>query len=145
VPLAELSAVDFAPFRALADLPMAMTAHVVFAALDETRPATQSPAVLRAIRQEIGFAGLLMTDDLNMEALSGSLGARTAAALAAGCDLALHCKGDLGQMVEVAAAAGSMGTATRARALAALAARRVPDAVDIAGLEADLRGLIRKA
>ncbi|MCB6177025.1 beta-N-acetylhexosaminidase [Rhodobacter sp. Har01] len=142
-PRAELQAVDFAPFRALRDLPMAMTAHVVFSDVDD-RPATQSPAVIRLIRDEIGFAGLLMTDDLNMEALAGSLGARTADSLAAGCDLALHCKGDLGQMVEVAAAAGTMGAATIARAQTALAARRAPDAVDIAALEADLPGLIRR-
>ncbi len=139
----EVRAVDFAPFRALNDLPMAMTAHIVFEAFDR-RPATQSPEMIRLIRQEIGFAGLLMTDDLNMEALKGSLTSRTAASIAAGCDLALHCKGDLAQMIEVAAAAGTMGPATQARARAALAARLPPDAVDIAAMEADLRGLIHR-
>ncbi len=97
----DLARIDFAPFRALADLPMAMTAHVVFAAHD-SRPATQSPEMIRVIREEIGFHGLLMTDDLNMEALQGTLASRTAASIAAGVDIALHCKGDFAQMVEVA-------------------------------------------
>ena len=140
-PREDVRARDFAPFAALRDLPMAMTAHVVFRAWDD-RPATQSPQMVRVIREEIGFAGLLMTDDLNMQALAGTLGQRTAAAIAAGVDIALHCKGDLDQMVEVAAAAGEMTPAARARAEAALAARRDADAVDIAALEADLRGLI---
>ncbi len=138
----ELSRTDFAPFRALNDLPMAMTAHIVFAAYD-TRPATQSPEMIRVIRDEIGFAGLLMTDDLNMEALKGTLASRTAASLAAGCDLALHCKGDFAQMQEVAGAAGEMTAAARRRATAALAARRRVPEVDIAALEADLAALLR--
>ncbi|WP_149586693.1 glycoside hydrolase family 3 N-terminal domain-containing protein [Tabrizicola flagellatus] len=120
----ELQAVDFAPFRALADLPMAMTAHLVFAAIDPDRPATQSPDVIRLIREEIGFRGLLMSDDLNMQALSGTLAERTARTIAAGVDIALHCKGDLAEMEEVAGAAGTMGSETRARAEAAIAARR---------------------
>lgn len=130
--LAELRAVDFAPFRALADLPMAMTAHLVFAALDPGRPATQSPRMIGLIREEIGFQGLLMTDDLNMQALSGSLAERTARSLAAGCDIALHCKGDLAEMQEVAAAAGEMGPATLIRARAALARRTPALALDAA-------------
>ncbi|MBE2278328.1 MAG: beta-N-acetylhexosaminidase [Rhodobacteraceae bacterium] len=134
----ELMATDFAPFRALSDLPMAMTAHVVFRAIDD-RPATQSPAVIGLIREEIGFGGLLMTDDLNMEALSGTLASRTAAAIAAGCDMALHCKGDLAQMQEVAAAAGAPTAAARRRAEAALAARRAAPVVDVAALEDRLR------
>ncbi len=140
---ADLARIDFAPFRALADLPMAMTAHLVFAAYD-SRPATQSPEMIRVIRDEIGFAGLLMTDDLNMEALKGTLASRTAGAMAAGCDIALHCKGDLAQMVEVAGAAGTMRPETRVRAQRALDARRAPAApVDIAALEADLAALQR--
>ena len=136
-----LEAVDFAPFRALNDLPMAMTAHIIFADYDD-RPATQSPAMIQLIRDQIGFQGLLMTDDLNMEALQGTLTSRTAASIAAGCDIALHCKGDMAQMVEVAAAAGVMRADTAARAQAALAARRAPETVDIAALEADLAGLL---
>ena len=120
----ELAAVDFAPFQALADLPMAMTAHLVFAALDPDRPATQSPRMIRVIREEIGFKGLLMSDDLNMQALSGTLAERTARTIAAGVDVALHCKGEMAEMVEVAGAAGAMGPEALARAEAAVAARR---------------------
>lgn len=137
----ELAALDFAPFKALNDLPMAMTAHIIFAAYDTDRPATQSPEMIRVIRQEIGFQGLLMTDDLNMQALSGSLGQRTRAAMDAGCDIALHCKGDMAEMREVAAEAGDMRPDTEARAAAALARRIPSDTVDIAALEADLAAI----
>lgn len=140
----DLDRVDLAPFRALKDLPMAMTAHIVYAAYDSL-PATQSPKMIRLIREEIGFGGLLMTDDLNMEALKGSLADRTAASLAAGCDIALHCKGDFAQMQEVAAAAGAMREDSRARAAAALASRRPAPQVDIAALEAELRAMTRGA
>ncbi|MCU0828163.1 MAG: beta-hexosaminidase [Tabrizicola sp.] len=121
--LEALRAVDFAPFRALADLPLAMTAHLVFQALDPGLPATQSPTMIGLIREEIGFQGLLMTDDLNMQALQGRLADRTARSLAAGVDIALHCKGDLAEMQEVAAAAGEMTGLARSRAEAAMAAR----------------------
>lgn len=121
--LEDLRAVDFAPFRALNDLPMAMTAHLVFAALDPGLPATQSPTMIRLIREEIGFQGLLMTDDLNMQALSGTLAERTARSMAAGVDIALHCKGDLAEMQAVAGAAGDMTDGALMRARAAIAAR----------------------
>jgi beta-N-acetylhexosaminidase len=137
VPLADLQAIDFAPFRALKDLPMAMTAHLVFAALDPDRPATQSPEMIRVIREVIGFQGLLMSDDLNMQALAGTLADRTARTLAAGVDIALHCKGDMAEMVAVAGAAGAMGPATRARAEAALAARPAAK-LDLASALAEL-------
>lgn len=127
-----LRAVDFAPFRALSDLPMAMTAHLVFAALDPGLPATQSPIMIRLIREEIGFQGLLMSDDLNMQALKGSLADRTARTLAAGVDVALHCKGDLAEMQAVAAAAGEMTPEATTRARAALAARTPALALDAA-------------
>ena len=133
---------DFAPFRALKDLPMAMTGHLIFTACDDQHPATQSPVMINLIRDEIGFHGLLMTDDLNMNALAGTLATRTAAAMAAGCDLALHCKGDLAEMQSVALAAGDMSPATRTRAHAALAARRNPDPVDIASLQAELSAIM---
>ncbi len=123
---ADLDRTDFAPFRALNDLPMAMTAHVVFAAHDADHPATQSAAMIRVIRDRIGFDGLLMTDDLNMQALSGTLADRAARAMAAGCDIALHCKGDMAEMIAVATAAGQMRDDTRLRAARALAARRTP-------------------
>lgn len=137
VSVEELTAVDFAPFRALNDLPMAMTAHLVFAALDGTRPATQSPEMIRVIREDIGFQGLLMSDDLNMQALAGTLADRTARTIAAGVDIALHCKGDMAEMVEVAGAAGTIGPAAVARAEAAVAARRVPT-VDVKAALAEL-------
>ncbi len=137
----DLGAHDFAPFKALNDLPMAMTAHLVFTAYDD-KPATQSPAMIKAIRDEIGFNGLLMTDDLNMQALKGDLAARTEASMAAGCDLALHCKGDLAEMQAVAGKAGDMSHATLQRLAAALTWRHAPVPVDIAALEAELRLLM---
>ena len=138
---AELHATDFAPFKILAHLPMAMTAHVIFSAYDDL-PATQSPAVIKAIREEIGFQGLLMTDDLNMQALSGDLGTRTAASMAAGCDIALHCKGDLAEMQAVADHAGAQSSVTIQRAKSALAMRRTPEPVDIDALDSEFRGLM---
>ncbi len=143
VPAYNLIASDFAPFHALADLPMAMTAHIIYASFDDL-PATQSPAMIGVIRDTIGFQGLLMTDDLNMQALSGTLGERAGRSIAAGCDIALHCKGDLAEMVAVATAAGPMRADTRVRATAALAMRRTPVAVDIAALEAEFARLMTK-
>ena len=135
---ATLSATDFAPFRALSDLPMAMTAHIVFSAFDSENPATQSARMIDVIRSDIGFQGLLMTDDLNMQALSGTLADRTARSLAAGCDIALHCKGDLAEMQSVAAAAGPMRADTQARAGRAIALRCPDPEIDIAAVEAEL-------
>lgn len=143
-PRAHLATHDFAPFRALADMPMAMTGHMVFTAYD-SRPTTQSPIMIDVIRNDIGFKGLLMTDDLNMQALSGTLADRTARSLAAGCDLALHCKGDMAEMQSVAHAAGTMSPATMSRAAAALAARRTPEPVDIADLQRDLSAMMADA
>ncbi|MEO6298765.1 MAG: glycoside hydrolase family 3 protein [Paracoccaceae bacterium] len=138
---AELQAQDFAPFRALNQLPMAMTAHLVFAAYD-TKPATQSPAMIKIIREDIGFGGLLMTDDLNMQALQGTLASRAALSIAAGVDIALHCKGDMDEMLAVAGAAGDMSTTTRQRAEAALAARKAPEPIDTAALRAELSAMM---
>ena len=107
--LAELTTTDFAPFRALADLPLAMVAHLVFRVVDPQRPASVSPEVIgRVVRGMIGFDGLLLTDDLGMQALSGDMGARVGAALAAGCDVGLHCSGDLAEMQAAIAAAPTM-------------------------------------
>jgi beta-N-acetylhexosaminidase len=129
---AELDATDFAAFRPLAHLPMGMTAHVVFTAFDPIAPATTSATmVAQVIRDSIGFKGLLMSDDLSMGALSGTLGERVRAALAAGCDLALHCNGDMAEMQAVAAAAPRLAGDAARRADAALAARTVPSAVDL--------------
>lgn len=124
-PAAELRAVDFLPFAALADAPMAMTAHVVYRDLDPVHPATLSPTVMGIIRHEIGFDGLVMTDDLSMKALSGTLGELAERSLAAGCDVVLHCNGNLSEMREVAAGAGRLHGAAAARALRALKAVRL--------------------
>ncbi|AJE47401.1 beta-N-acetylhexosaminidase [Celeribacter indicus] len=132
---------DFAPFRALRDLSMGMSAHIVMEALDPDRPATQSPEAIRVIREEIGFDGLLMTDDISMEALAGSVADRGTAALAAGCDLVLHCNGDLREM-ETIAALGEMDAAAQARADRAADSRPGYRPVDIAALEAEFRHLL---
>ena len=130
---ATLEATDFAAFRPLADLPLGMTAHVVFSAYDPLAPATTSVTmVAQVIRDSIGFGGLLMSDDVSMGALSGSLAERTRAALAAGCDLVLHCNGKLDEMQAVAAEAPPLAGAAAARAEAALAQRHEPRALDVA-------------
>lgn len=136
-----LEARDFAPVRALADLPLGMTAHVVFDALDPGVPATLSPVVLGYLRGALGFRGLLMSDDLEMNALGGDMAERAARAIAAGCDLALHCSGDLPGMEAVAGAAGRLSGAALLRAETALAARRAPGAIDIGAATADLERL----
>jgi beta-N-acetylhexosaminidase len=142
---ADLRDWDFAPFRALADLPIGMTGHVVYPALDLAAPATLSRAVIRTLREEIGHAGLLMTDDISMGALSGPLADRARAALSAGCDIVLHCNGVLTEMEEIVAAAGLLSPAARTRAEAALACRRVPEPIDIPALEAELEALLAGA
>jgi beta-N-acetylhexosaminidase len=119
---AELDALDFVPFRLNADLPLAMTAHVVFEAIDSRLPATHSPTVIaEVIRDAIGFRGILLSDDLGMKALGGSFGDRAACCLAAGCDLALHCSGDPGETEAVLEAAGELPTAVADRLAAELA------------------------
>jgi beta-N-acetylhexosaminidase len=140
-----LDAVDFAPFRALADLPMAMTAHVVYRALDPERPATLSPVAVAAIRERIGFDGLLMTDDLSMRALTGPMGERVRLSLAAGCDVILHCNGDPGEMAAIAAEVPALAGAAAERAERALAMRSAGESADTAALEAALAALRRAA
>lgn len=130
VPRAELSRTDFAPFRALSDMPWAMTAHIVYAAIDARRPATVSASVIgEVIRGEIGFEGVLISDDLSMRALSGEIGGggiaeRAREALAAGCDLALHCNGERAEMEALAAAAPPITEETTARLARGEARRR---------------------
>lgn len=138
---ATLRATDFAAFRALADLPMAMTAHIVFSAFDDA-PATCSAAMMQVMRGEIGFGGLIMSDDLNMQALAGTLAERAARSIAAGCDVALHCKGDLAEMQAVAAAAGRLTPAAAARTETALTARQAPEPADLAALRAEHDALL---
>ena len=140
-PANDLRESDFAPFRALRDLPLGMTAHIRFTAFDDA-PATQSPRMIGLIRDEIGFDGLLMTDDISMEALSGTIGERAAASMRAGCDLVLHCNGARDEMEAAVAAAGAMSDAANTRAERALALRKGPQAVDMAALEAELEALL---
>jgi beta-N-acetylhexosaminidase len=125
--LDELARSDFVPFARLADLPAAMTAHVVFSSIDPDHPASTSATVIRdLIRQRIGFRGLLMSDDLSMKALTGTLAGRTRAVLDAGSDLALHCNGDIDEMREVAGIAPWLSGASLARLDRALAVTSAP-------------------
>lgn len=143
-PRAALEDTDFAPFKALADLPLAMTAHVRLPFLGEA-PATMNPAALAMIRQDWGFRGAIMTDDLGMKALTGPIRDRAAAAIAAGCDLALYCNGPLADREAAAIGAGPLTGAALARCNAALALRRPHEGIDFAALAADLSGMIQSA
>jgi beta-N-acetylhexosaminidase len=143
---AELEKTDFAAFRPLADLPMAMTAHVVFSALDPAHPATTSATIIeQVIRGVIGFQGLLMSDDVSMNALAGSIAERTRAIVAAGCDMVLHCNGKLDEMREVAAETPELSGKALQRARLALAARKAPQPFDRLAARAELDGLIDRA
>ena len=139
----ELSATDFVTFRSLNHCPMAMTAHVVYDAVDPQRPATTSPKVIRdVIRGQMSFDGLLMSDDVSMNALSGPLSVRTKAALFAGCDVVLHCNGKLEEMREVAEEAKSLEGAALKRAQAALAQLRAPAPFDAPAANARVDALL---
>jgi beta-N-acetylhexosaminidase len=130
-PRAELERVDFAPFRALAGMPWAMTAHVLYADLDPAAPATLSPRVIRdVVRGSIGFSGFLVTDDISMGALAGPLEERARAALAAGCDAVIHCNGDAAEMEALAAACGPLGAESLARFRRGESMRRAPKPFD---------------
>lgn len=144
-PLEQLDAVDFAPFRALCELPMGMTAHIVYSEIDDAACATMSPRVIGAMRGMIGFDGLLMTDDLSMHALSGPFGQRAKKALAAGCDVILHCNGEQSEMEPIAANTPRLAGKAAARADAALAMRRVPDDFDRSAASARLSELLGEA
>jgi beta-N-acetylhexosaminidase len=140
---AVLDATDFAAFRPLSGLPLGMTAHVVFTAIDPVAPATTSTNIVKhVIRDSIGFTGLLMSDDISMGALSGSLAERSRAAIAAGCDLVLHCNGVLSEMREVAAQAPVLAGEAARRAEAALAARKSPAPLDPRGAREELARLL---
>lgn len=139
----DLHGSDFVPFQQLADLPLGMTAHVLFDAIDPVNPATTSPEIIAMIRHDIGFRGLLMSDDICMNALAGPVAARGAAALAAGCDLVLHCNGDLGEMAALAERTGAMTPVARARAEAALALRATEaPAIDTIAMAAEFDRLM---
>ena len=132
---------DFAPFKALADLPMGMTAHIIFSAFG-SKPATQDSGMIDLIRTQIGFDGFLMSDDISMEALDGDLTRRTARSIAAGCDAVLHCNGKPKEMEEVVAAAGDLTQPAALRADRALSLRDGAQNVDIAALNAELDTLL---
>jgi len=140
---ATLDATDFAAFRPLKKLPLGMTAHVVFTAIDPVLPATTSATMVReVIRGFIGFDGLLMSDDVSMNALSGSIAERTRASIAAGCDVALHCNGKLDEMRAVASEAPELSGEAARRAAAALAARKRPAAIDLQAARREFAALL---
>ncbi len=141
---AELEETDFRAFRLCAAAPWAMTAHVVYAAIDDANPATTSVRMIgEVIRGSIGFDGLLLSDDLSMQALSGTLGERARASLAAGCDVVLHCNGAMEEMEAIAAVTGALSETAERRAVAASA--RLGDAVqpgEMAALASRLDSLL---
>jgi beta-N-acetylhexosaminidase len=145
-PKAELERTDFAAFQKLADLPMAMTAHVVFSALDPALPATTSATIIeQVIRGVIGFQGLLMSDDLSMNALAGSLAERTRAVFASGCDMVLHCNGKIDEMRDVARETPELSDKSLERAGRALASRKAPQPFDRLKARAELDALVDRA
>ena len=136
----ELRRTDFAPFRALSGMPWAMTAHIVYMAIDPRAPATLSRRVIsEMIRGEIGFDGVLVSDDLSMRALGGEIGERAQRALTAGCDLVLHCNGKAREMAEVVAAARPVSTETSARLARGEALRHRSDAERFNRQEAEVQ------
>jgi len=142
-PLEELRRHDFVPFKALSDMPMAMSAHVVYAAIDSAAPATTSRRVIgEIVRGEIGFDGLLMSDDVSMKALSGDFAARTDAIVAAGCDVVLHCNGVMDEARAVASRAPVLAGRAHARANAALARIAPPDATPEEAARAEFEELM---
>jgi beta-N-acetylhexosaminidase len=142
----ELEQTDFAAFQPLADLPMAMTAHIVFTAIDPAQPATTSATIIeQVIRGVIGFQGLLMSDDVSMNALAGSIAERTRAIVSAGCDMVLHCNGKLDEMREVARETPELSGEALARAKRALASRKPPQPFDRVAARAELDELIGRA
>jgi len=145
-PYPELSGTDFAPFRALAQLPAAMTAHVVYGAIDGTGPATTSARVVTSvIRKDIGFDGLLMSDDLSMKALSGTIRERAERSIAAGCDVVLHCNGDLAEMEAAAAGASALTGLAAARFARAFTITGSTQPFDRAAAEANLASVLAVA
>lgn len=139
---AELDKTDFAPFRQLADLPMGMTAHVLYTALDKEHMATVSPRVIQLIRNEIGFDGLLMSDDVSMKAMRGDFSQRAQEVLAAGCDIVLHCNGSMEEMQQVAKGVGRLAGKPLARATLAMQSAAAPKAMDMAAARQELQSLL---
>ncbi|NNE82290.1 MAG: glycoside hydrolase family 3 protein [Silicimonas sp.] len=145
VPVGELKESDFKVFRALSDLNMVMTAHIVVPEITGDLPFTMSSAGIAFLREALGLSGLLMSDDISMGALAGSLAEKTRGSLGAGCDLVLHCNGDLAEMETVAETAGQMTDAAAKRAHLAVSSRRTPTDIDISALEAEFEALMQSA
>lgn len=144
-PRAELDEVDFAPFRALRDAPWAMTAHVVYRDIDETESASTSPVIIgEIIRGEIGFDGVLLSDDLGMKALGGEFGDRAAKCIAAGCDIVLHCSGDAAEMRAVADAVDVLSGPAAARFERAMTASGPPQPFDRTAADNRLAALLNE-
>ncbi len=143
--LDELRRTDFAPFRALRDMPLAMTAHVAYTAIDGAAPASHSAKIIRdIIRGEIGFEGVLMCDDLGMKALKGDFAERAGKAIAAGCDVLLHCSGVMTEMREVLRETPMLSGQAMVRCATALAHLQIPDKFDAVAAKAQLDGLLDK-
>lgn len=144
--LDELRAVDFAPFKAMHDCPMAMTAHIVYDAIDAGNPATTSSKLIsEIIRKEIGFDGLLMSDDVSMNALSGDFAARTDAIFAAGCDVVLHCNGEMDEMRSVVSNTPALTGKAEERAAEALTCCAGRDETDEAAIRSEFEAMVRAA
>lgn len=141
-PQRELEQTDFEPFKALRDLPFAMTAHIVYACLDAELPATLSPTIIRYIREIIGYGGLLMSDDISMKALFGSLDAIARDTLSAGCDLVLHCNGTLEQRQLAASGCSELPSSRYGLYERAKAAIAQPEAIERAALRAERDALL---
>ena len=140
--LCDLERLDFRPFMACRDVPFGMSAHVVYEALDKQHPATQSRGVIDKIRRDIGFENILMSDDIAMNALSGDVVTRALKALKAGCDIVLHCNGEMAQMRPLAHSLGPLKGKSLERAQAALAAKPARQYVDIAALKEEFSALL---
>ncbi len=143
--LADLEACDFQPFRALRDLPIALSAHILYTAIDGDLPGTLSPKVIAdIIRGAIGFDGLLLSDDLSMDALSGNLGERAEVALAAGCDIALHCNGKLGEMADIVSRVGAMSTEASRLWVKIIESKKVVISIDHNKLKEEFHNLMEE-
>lgn len=140
-----LEQIDFAPFKKLSAMPYAMTAHVLYTALDSENVATFSAKIITMIREKIGFDGVLMSDDFSMKALSGSFAERTKRAFSAGCDLALHCNGNFGEMKEIAENTPELSAATIGRIEKIKTMTRKSDKLDYAAALAEMNSLLCKA
>ena len=139
----ELDTTDFEAFRQLNDLPMAMTAHIKYSAFDTEECATLSDPMMSVIRRDIGFKGLLMTDDLSMKALTGSFEEKVHKATFVGNDMMLHCNGDMAEMTEIASVTPKLSGASKRRAAAALDMRKAPEDFDLKEAENRFASLLK--